>query len=89
MESNFNEKVERKKAKEQQQHDSSSCESLSSFDSQASRVNFWKDINTKDGDYGNSAIFIKSKNEAKEKALVPKAKMYNEEFITHLKTQQK
>lgn len=37
--------------------DSSSC-AMSSFDSESSRVNFWKDINTKDEEYQN-AVFLK------------------------------
>ena len=35
---------------------SSFGESESSFDSEASRVNFWKDINTKDEAYGNAIV---------------------------------
>ena len=31
--------------------------SMSSFDSEASRVNYWKDINTKDDDY-KDAVFM-------------------------------
>ena len=38
-------------------NDSSSC-AMSSFDSESSRVNFWKDINTKDEEYQN-AVFLK------------------------------
>jgi hypothetical protein len=29
----------------------------SSFDSVASRINFWRDINVKDEEYGNAIIF--------------------------------
>jgi hypothetical protein len=42
---------------EESLYDSSSC-AMSSFDSESSRVNFWKDINTKDGEYAN-AVFLK------------------------------
>jgi len=31
--------------------------SMSSFDSEASRINYWKDINTKDEDY-KDAVFM-------------------------------
>jgi hypothetical protein len=33
--------------------------SESSMDSMASRINFWRDINTKDGEY-NNAIIVKT-----------------------------
>jgi hypothetical protein len=88
LESNFNEKLARKKAKKELKKeerrknkessscdsnsvsvDSSSLESLSSFDSEASRINFWKDINTKDEDYGSTAVFMKTKQPTEEKPL--------------------
>ena len=34
---------------------------MSSFDSEASRINFWKDINTKDENY-QGAIFFTNQN---------------------------
>ena len=37
----------------------SSAEELSEFDSQASRINFWKDINTKDEAYTLDRVMIK------------------------------
>ena len=33
----------------------------SSFDSEASRINFWRDINTKDDDYVNAVIVSNNK----------------------------
>jgi hypothetical protein len=36
-----------------------SSDALSSFDSDASRVNFWKDINTKDDEYADGAVFMR------------------------------
>lgn len=32
---------------------------MSEFDSEASRINFWKDINTKDDDYATNNVMIK------------------------------
>ena len=43
--------------------DDDASEEMSQFDSQASRINFWKDINTKDEDY-QGAIFLKGNNVA-------------------------
>lgn len=34
---------------------------VSSFDSEASRINFWRDINTKDDDYVNAVIVSNNK----------------------------
>lgn len=45
-----------KKMIEYYESNSSFAESESSFDSEASRINFWKDINTKDEAYGNAVV---------------------------------
>jgi len=60
--------VSRKEWKKEKLRNISSDESRSSqqssnfsyFDSEASRVDFWKDINTKDSDYKNAVIVQKS-----------------------------
>tara|TARA_B110000285_G_C15014065_1_gene558030 strand:- start:781 stop:1119 length:339 start_codon:yes stop_codon:yes gene_type:complete len=67
IEDNFNERDVRIKAGEMKprrklrHNDSSESDELSSdgmshFDSDASRVNFWKDINTRDDEYGGAVI---------------------------------
>lgn len=50
-------------------NDSSSC-AMSSFDSESSRVNFWKDINTKDAEYKN-AVFLKDTTTNEETGQAP------------------
>ena len=63
IENNFNERDARIEAGDMidQDKDSQDSDQLSSFDSQASRVNFWKDINTKDDEY-RGAIFLHADN---------------------------
>ena len=66
IEDNFNEVRERAKAKKLKRKEMirtissdesySGSSNLSCFDSEASRVDFWKDINTKDSDYQNAVI---------------------------------
>lgn len=46
--------------------ESDSNSQSSGFDSASSRVNFWKDINTKDDDYKN-AVIVKGRGEEKAK----------------------
>ena len=67
LEENFNERDARIEAGDMKPrrrasiNDSSarSSDALSSFDSDASRVNFWKDINTKDEEYAEGAVFMR------------------------------
>ena len=78
IEENFNERDVRIKAGEMkprkerakkaigEKSSSSSSDAMSSFDSEASRVNFWKDINTKDDIY-RQAIVITKDDKDKEK----------------------
>ena len=76
IEENFNERDARIKAGEMKprrkirHNDSSDSADLSSdgmshFDSDASRVNFWKDINTKDEEYGG-AVFVNKQGSMKD-----------------------
>jgi hypothetical protein len=39
---------------------------VSNFDSEASRINFWKDINTKDHNYATDMVVIKDKDHSKK-----------------------
>lgn len=45
----------------------------SSFDSEASRINFWRDINTKDEEYTNAVIVSNDKTDLDSKAAEPDA----------------
>jgi hypothetical protein len=53
--------VNNKDAEKSKENNSSDTESQSSFDSEASRTAFWKEINTKDDDYRNALIIKKSR----------------------------
>lgn len=66
MELNFNERDDRieagdmKPRRELKNEDSIDSDGMSSFDSRASRVNFWKDINIKDH-FDDNTIVMDSK----------------------------
>ena len=58
-----------------------SSSDFSCFDSEASRIDYWKDINTKDSDYAN-AIIVSKKNQSQSKIMAVNAnKQLNEEVL--------
>ena len=79
LEENFNERDARieagdmKPRRRTSYNDSSarSSDAVSSFDSEASRVNFWKDINTKDHEYAEGAVFLRGTVDSKKNNTTP------------------
>ena len=64
IEENFNERDwrieagEMKPRRELKNEDSIDSDGMSSFDSKASRINFWKDINIKDTEFDENTIVL-------------------------------
>ena len=70
LEENFNERDDRieageMKPRKNKKDDEISSDAVSEVDSRASRVNFWKDINTKDDEY-KDAVFVAKDNIKKD-----------------------
>ena len=78
LEENFNERNARIEAGDMKprrrasynESSNRSSDAVSSFDSDASRVNFWKDINTKDEEYADGAVFMRGTVDTQNK-LIP------------------
>lgn len=72
MEENFNERDQRieagemKPRRELKNEDSVDSDGMSSFDSRASRINFWKDINIKDS-FDDNTLKLDTKKAVEQK----------------------